>query len=287
MSINWPENLVEEIAYRRCVIFIGAGASATSISEDGLVSPKTWGKFIEEAVQLIPEHETETIEFVGLMRRQENYLLALQAIMDSADSGAYRSFLQKTYSRPNYLASKTHESIKEIDSKIVVSTNFDKIYENICNGHSYSIATYTETKKIISNIKSTNNIIIKAHGTIDDPETLVFTQQQYYKAKQQNQEFYELLNALFFTHTFLFLGYSLNDPDINLILEAVSKTNPDSSPHYVVTKEGVSPQIKKHWKECYSISTLEYEGPDHKEFSKEVEILKEKVIEYRTEKLIP
>ncbi|MRS25598.1 SIR2 family protein [Bacillus sp. RIT694] len=285
MAINWPDNLIEEIAYRRCVIFIGAGISATSINQQG-ERPKKWGEFIKGAKSLIPLNKIETIAFVEKMIQQENYLLGLQAIVDAADSGQYANYLQQIYSRPNYQASVVHENIKEIDSKIVISTNFDKIYENICNDHGYTIANYTESKKIVSNIKSTNNLIIKAHGTIDDTDLMVFTQQEYYKAKQKHPEFYEILNALFHTHTFVFLGYSLKDPDINLILESVSKTSPTSSPHYVIVKEGVEQEIKNHWRNCYNISTLEY-GPDYENMEDEIIALNEKVWEYRGSKKLP
>lgn len=30
MSDIWPDNLVEELAYRRCLIFLGSGVSATA-----------------------------------------------------------------------------------------------------------------------------------------------------------------------------------------------------------------------------------------------------------------
>lgn len=44
MSEIWPANLVEELAYRRCVIFIGSGVSATAKNGEGQ-SPETWSVF--------------------------------------------------------------------------------------------------------------------------------------------------------------------------------------------------------------------------------------------------
>ena len=42
MSDIWPDNLVEELAYRRCLIFLGSGISATAKNDAG-ESPDTWG----------------------------------------------------------------------------------------------------------------------------------------------------------------------------------------------------------------------------------------------------
>lgn len=285
MTIEWPTNLIEEIAFRRCVIFIGAGISATAKNLQGQ-SPTTWKSFIEGAKNLIPPTNTESRDFVDKMLQQGNYLLALQAVSNSVEPGSYSRYLQQIYRDPNYKASLVHELIKEIDSKIVISTNFDKIYENLCNDHGYTVANYIDIDTIAATIKSTNNLIIKAHGTIDNTRSMVFTQEQFYEARKNHPGFYEILNALFQTHTVLFLGYSLNDPDINLVLESVSKTSFSGSPHYVVVKEGVETEIKKYWYKCYNVSTLEY-GPEYENLKDEIMNLNESVLTYRTMKQIP
>lgn len=58
-KIIWPANLIEEIAYRRCIIFLGSGISATSKNSKG-EQPPTWGKFIDEIKKLMtsPTYET-------------------------------------------------------------------------------------------------------------------------------------------------------------------------------------------------------------------------------------
>lgn len=43
MSDIWPDNLVEELAYRRCLIFLGSGISATA-------------KMMRENLQIRGEH---------------------------------------------------------------------------------------------------------------------------------------------------------------------------------------------------------------------------------------
>ncbi|NOJ69854.1 SIR2 family NAD-dependent protein deacylase [Paenibacillus alvei] len=287
MTVNFPRNLIEEIAYRRCVIFIGSGISATAKSDDGR-SPKTWGAFLDGVKPLIRPHTyPETIGFINKMLDQKNYLLALQAIYDNCDPGVYSAYLQDIFSRPDYKASNIHQLIKEMDAKVVITTNFDKIYDNICNSHGYTVAKYTETGKILSNLKSTTNLIIKAHGSIDDPDTLVFTQKQYFNAKKKHPQFYNLLQAIFMTNTVLFIGYSLNDPDINLILETISaNSSAISCPHYVLTVQGVENELKKFWHDCYNISCLEY-GPGYEQLEENIAELTDQVISYRADKKMP
>lgn len=282
MLIEWKENIIKELAYKRCVIFIGSGISAGAKNSEGK-TPLTWSKFIEEACKL---SDGSSDDYIKDVLKKENYLQALQAIKESSDPGDYADFLKENFSRPGFEPSITHQAIKDINSKIVVTTNFDNIYELNCR-HGYTVANfYDPISKIISTIKSPENLIIKMHGSIEDTNRIVFTEKEYYIAKKENAEFYDLLKALFLTHTFLFLGYSLNDPDINLLLEIASHSNTHSNPHYVVAKEGTSRELKKHWLDCYNIFTLEY-GPAYENLEENILNLKDKVLEVRSSLNLP
>lgn len=285
MSDIWPENLIEELAYRRCLIFLGSGISAMSKNDDG-ESPDTWGEFLHNIKSKMKNPTSEDTEFVEEMLEKQNYLLALQAISDLCDSGEYSNYLKKQYLRGGYKYSKVHELIKDLDSKIVVTTNFDKIYESLCHEPEYITFDYTMTRSIIGSIKAPENIIIKAHGSIDDTEKLIFTAKQYYAAQEQYPEFYHLLTALFLTHTVIFLGYSLNDPDINLLLQFIHNTANTSCPHYMIDKKGNKPHIIRHWKETYNISLLEY-GDDYSQLEESLEALRDSVLQLRDERGMP
>ncbi|MGQ4680717.1 SIR2 family protein [Paenibacillus polymyxa] len=281
-KIIWPNNLIEELAYRRAILFLGSGVSATAKNDDGK-SPETWGEFLNNIKALMRNPQKEDIAFIDKMLTQENYLLALQAIYDLSDSGAYSKYLKDTFSRGRFNPSPVHKSIKKINSKIVVTTNFDKIYDNLCNEDLYVKYDYMKAKSIISNIKSPENVIIKAHGSIDDTDEMIFTSQQYFEAQENYPEFYSLLRALFLTNTVLFLGYSLNDPDINLVLQSLSNTSSSASPHYIVLKEGTSEHIIKHWEKTYNVRCLEY-GPSYDNFEENIEELQEAVAQLRIER---
>lgn len=285
MSDIWPDNLVEELAYRRCLIFLGSGISATAKNDAG-ESPDTWGAFLNNVKLKMKNPSEDDKKFVEDMLKKQNYLLALQAIADLCDSGEYSNYLKSQYLRGKYKPSKVHELIKDLDSKIVVTTNFDKLYEGLCHEPEYLTFDYTDTRSIIGSIKAPENIIIKAHGSIDDTEKLIFTAKQYYQAQEQYPEFYHLMTALFLTHTVVFFGYSLNDPDINLLLQFLHNTANSSCPHYMIDKKGNKPQMVKHWKDTYNVSLLEY-GDDYSCLESSLEELRDLVFELRAEREMP
>lgn len=47
VMINWPDRLVEDLAKKRCVIFLGSGVSANSKNDEGQ-HPPTWANFLTE-----------------------------------------------------------------------------------------------------------------------------------------------------------------------------------------------------------------------------------------------
>ena len=52
--MNWPDKLVEIIARRQCVLFLGAGLSMNSVDADGN-HPKGWKDFLLMGLEHIEE----------------------------------------------------------------------------------------------------------------------------------------------------------------------------------------------------------------------------------------
>ena len=59
--MTWPDNLVDAIARRKCVLFLGSGISANSCNEEGK-HPATWEDFLRGILTKRPdklnEHKT-------------------------------------------------------------------------------------------------------------------------------------------------------------------------------------------------------------------------------------
>ena len=275
---NCPESLVEELASRRCVLFLGSGVSATSSDNVGK-KPLTWEDFIIAIKDTIKNPDPDDLKFIDEKIAQKDYLLALQAIYDLSSKADYTRFLEKEF-KHDYIPSDVHKSIQRIDSKIVITTNFDKIYEGLCSGSTYTTMNYNDEGGIVHAIKSPRNLIIKAHGTIDKPDEIIFTSSQFFDSQEKHGEFYEVLAALFMTNTVVFLGYGLSDPDINLILQFLHKTATELSPHYLLTKTGTPKQLKDHWKKAYNVEVLEY-GDSYDDFVPAMKYLADRVEAFR------
>lgn len=284
-----PPNLVREIANKRVIFFLGSGISANSQSSNPrsvINEPLTWGEFVKEVKGLLTP-ESSALTYIDKMLAKEDYLKALQSIKSNCDSGHYTDFLSKNFDEPHFVPNGIHKYIRDINCKIVVTTNFDKIYEECCGSHGYPVVNYYDPlSKLISNIRSSQNIIIKAHGTIDDVNNIIFTENEFFEARRNYPDFYTVLQSLFLTHTVVFLGYSLSDPDINLQLEMTNRTKVESNPHYIFMAKGTDPEIHKQWKECYNVNIFEY-GDSHTDLEGYIKQLAEEVDAFKIQHDLP
>lgn len=216
----WPRALIEELASRRCIVFLGAGASSGSINQDDPPkSPPTWNQLLDGIKSIA--RDKDSLPIAESLIEKEKYLDAAEVLFGSINSADFAAFIREVMAEPRYQPSTIHEHVLNLDPKIVVTTNYDDIYDNYCKSGKeqglYNVCKYYESH-LVSDLRSPVRQIIKAHGCITDPSKIVLTRSQYFQERQNYPNFYRVLDALFLTNTLLFLGYSLSDPDIQLML---------------------------------------------------------------------
>lgn len=272
--IDWPPTLVREIVKERCIFFLGAGVSATATGSNG-ERPPSWGAFLESACSAITDKAKRNA--IKALVRQHKYLVALQAIKNNCDPAIYHELLNKTFN-VQYQPSRLHDIIYDLDAKVVITTNFDKIYEGYClsyrpGGHAlHKVIDYT-SDALADELRDDTRLLIRAHGSINNVRNMIFTRSEYHAAKRTHVSFYEVLKALFITNTLVFLGCSLEDPDILLLLEDVHIFGRHEKPHYaLIKKDEANLFTVKDWRETYNIKVLEY-GPNYADLIPEMEAL--------------
>jgi len=278
----WPKALVTELASRRCIVFIGSGASAGCLSQVGSISPPVWSKLLQSLIDLMSDKND--LDTVNDFIQKEKYLDAAEIIKNKIPSADFSNFIRESFVSPRFSKSQMHEAILEIDPKIVITTNYDDIYDTFCrtgNAHEgYNISKYYESH-IVTDLRSPVRLIIKAHGCISDPSKIVLTKSEYFRARQSFSSFYKVLDSLFLTHTILFLGYSLTDPDIQLVLENVNIAASSSHPHYFATGNNLNQAIKQANNKAYNIEFIEYESGNYSELNEGLFELSESVKQHR------
>lgn len=97
---------------------------------------------------------------------------------------------------------------------------------------------------------------------------MIFSKYQYNEARYKYSGFYKLLDSLALTHTYVFIGCGLNDPDIRLTLENYNFGFPGCKPHYFVSADtSMNPDLEQSLLKNCNLKVIKYDNSDgsHKE----------------------
>lgn len=231
--IDWPDDLVFDIASRRSALFLGAGVSKGSENSKG-ERPKDWNEYLTHLASLVSENHRKEI----LTNIQNGDLLtACELARDSLKPDIFKQELLAEFSDKGFGPGQIHDYLSRVDSRFVLTSNFDKLYENRANqlqDNTVLVKCYYD-EDIADVFRRSQRVVLKVHGTIDAPDRTIFTRSQYALTRRDYPYFYKLFEALFVTHTFVFLGTSLRDPDIRMILEDHAYRFEGTRPHFMVT----------------------------------------------------
>jgi len=282
MPITWPDSLVREIAEHRCIIFMGAGVSMGSVGADGVTRPPGWEKFLKNSLSLITDERSR--RFAAQLIKKQQFLDAAEVITEGSDHAAFGNYLRETFDAPRFVASEMHKLVLDIDPKIVITTNYDQIYDRYCTSGiaagGYNVTLHTDNN-IVDSIRSRVRLVVKAHGCVSRPQEIILSRSSYYKARRDHGKFYSVLDALFLTNTILFIGCSLTDPDIQLVLENVNLSAPSAHPHYALVEKSRHQIIKSAIKTTHNIELLEYPAKQHAVAVTELSSLRDRVVSLR------
>jgi len=178
--------------------------------------------------------------------KKEDYLTSCEVVKATLGRNDFNGLLITEFLNPQFPHAPIHEAIFDLDSRIVATPNFDKIYETFANHRasgSIRIKHHYDAD-VAEAIRRSGRLILKIHGTIDSPDKMIFTRQEYAEARVKYRSFYSILEALVLTHTFLFLGCGINDPDIRLLLEDNFFKHKSTVPHiFVLPKESLHKDV--------------------------------------------
>lgn len=259
--VNWPQSLVIELAARRCILFLGAGCSAAATRPEAPDQhPPRWAELLQILYSSSNRGEQADREKARELLESEQYLECAEILRSTCLHPAdYDRLLRTTFER--YRPTELHRIIEQLDQKVVVTTNFDTLYENHCRQgdatHGYAVLNYYD-KGLINRMRSPTRVIVKAHGCVTAPERTVLSKSDFFKARAEHAAFFRTLESLFLTHTLLFIGYTVRDPDIQLLLENSTITALSEHPHYAVMARGLHPAIRAAFLRTYNIEILEF-----------------------------
>jgi len=199
-----PDELVASIAGGNAVLFGGAGLSVGA----GLPG---WSQLIEplaDRIGLPATQRGDPLKVTQFYETQRGRQALISYIQDQIDTAGTRP-------------TANHRRLARLGIRTWLTTNFDDLLEQTLRDSGERFAKVVRDHDL-PYASADRLTLIKLHGDSAQPETIVITRQDYNTYARRFPRVKEKLSGLLVDKTFLFVGYSISDPDFNQILDEVA-----------------------------------------------------------------
>lgn len=185
---------------RSAAFFIGAGLSVPA----GFVNWKELLREIASDLDLSVDKEHDLIAVAQYHHNQKKTRAALnQALITEFTKDA----------KPT----ENHHLIAQLPVDTIWTTNYDHLIEDALE-RQYKRVDRKVDHDDLTTTRSRDVTVYKMHGDIDSPDKAVLTKENYERFYEDRRYFAMQLQGDLLSKTFLFLGYSFSDPNIDYIL---------------------------------------------------------------------
>src|SRR3954464_8838697 len=262
MPLKIPASLVRHLNEGRCVLFVGAGLSAQA-------KLPSWGKLLGDLVQQVGADEPEEDSTAELKK-----LLEAGRFLDVADEckerlgAGYAEFLSRALQVGAGPVPEAHPWVMQLPFAAWITTNYDKLLEQAhfqVRGGVPKTLTHLDADTFGTLLFDGAPFVLKAHGDVDKPESLIFTTRDYREIIHSNPAFQAVFSAILLTRAVLFVGYSLNDPDFRLLLDRQLTLFKKFVPERYAIMAGVGEVEREVLRRTAQIKVLSYPAGQHEQ----------------------
>ncbi len=281
MTSNWlndHENarLVAEIRGRlgegdtNFFIFLGSGLSfgvdrgrvlfEHEHYDDGRRFP-SWPLLIDrmrKRVASLPEFK-EDDSAVKRFFKEQSPIDCAELFRSKVGKANYYAFLREQFvTRESDVArlTRSHHELTRLRVKTIFTTNFDELIELAFRSNGLGVRVSSTPAEFISHRQERSLVhLVKLNGSIDRPETTILSRMDFARARKKRIEMLTHLSQELKSCTFLFVGFSLSDPNFTLIHdEARLATSDDMPVRYLV--QGFTDSVKESYLRSMGVNTI-------------------------------
>lgn len=229
-----PTPLLQDLKANRCILFLGSGFSTAAgyPSWRDLIT-----KMVDEAAGAYPQQAADLKKYAA---DEKDLLLVAEYARFRLGPQRYGSMLQKLLSKP-VKPQDAHKAIAHTKYRAIITTNYDKLIETTItleNRWQPNSFTPESITSLGSALFKDEFFILKLHGDIGNAGSIVLTSQDYDRQMLVSPFVRSFLQAAFLTYTVLFAGYSLTDPDFQLVRKELQLIFQGTTPtHYALLPE--------------------------------------------------
>lgn len=206
-----PKPLLEDIVNDHCVPIIGAGFSRNA-NLPSKASMPLWKDLGEVFAQDMGDDFpfTGPIDAISAYEHEFGRVKLVEKLND---------LLHVEEAKPGL----AHEAFCKLPFQVVVTTNFDCLLEKTYDSVPRYCHTIIGEEELSINPPSRAVSLLKFHGDLHHPERLIVTEKDYDTFLDKYPLLSTFLSNLLISNTPLFIGYSLEDPDLRQIWQIIDE----------------------------------------------------------------
>ncbi|MDH1341353.1 SIR2 family protein [Ectopseudomonas oleovorans] len=215
------DSLSKELAEGNLAIFAGAGFSRAA----GFVDWKSLLKPIADDLDLDVEKEWDLVT-----------LAQYHANANATNRSKLNQMLVTEFSA-GVAPTENHTILARLPIQTYWTTNYDKLIETSLERNEKIADVKYTTKQLATTRPKRDAVVYKMHGDVEHASEAVLTRDDYERYHVKMQPFITALSGDLIAKTFLFLGFSFTDPNLEYILSRVRiQFAQDQRQHYCILR---------------------------------------------------
>lgn len=215
------KNFAKDLEEGHVAIFAGAGMSKA-------IGYVNW-----------PELLNDIADELGLNVNKEHDLISLaqyHVTFKGNNSGLAKKILQEFSDQAE--ESDTHKILARLPIPTFWTTNYDNVIERALE-NALKVVDIKHSVAQLSDAKPKRDVVVyKRHGDVTIPREAVISKEQYENYHRDHEGFITALSADLLSKTFLFIGFSFTDPNLDYVLSRLRLSAPVRD-HYCFMKKEV------------------------------------------------
>lgn len=226
---NFYDHYLKSLDDGDAAIFVGAGLSQPA----GFVNWKELLKDIAQDLDLNVDQEADLIA------------LAQYHINTKRNRSSLNRKLIEEFTKDCNLT-ENHRLIANLPIHTIWTTNYDTLIEEAFRKAHKRPDVKISKENLGVTLPRRDVTVYKMHGDISLPHEAILTKEDYETYNEKRQVFTTALQGDLLSKTFLFLGFSFTDPNIDYILSRIrSLLGENQREHYCIMKQIQKPSTKK------------------------------------------
>ncbi|GGC83533.1 SIR2 family protein [Undibacterium terreum] len=215
------KDFVKDLTEKNVAIFAGAGMSKS-------VGYVDW-----------PSLLTDIADELGLRIDREHDLISLAQYHVNHrgnKAGITKKILEEFSHQAE--ASETHRILARLPIPTYWTTNYDTVIEDSLK-QAFKVADVKHQVKQLATTRPKRDVVVyKMHGDVHSPADAIIAKEQYESYYRTHEAFITALSGDLISKTFLFIGFSFTDPNLDYVLSRLN-AQPVDRQHYCFMKKEV------------------------------------------------